>query len=370
MTRIAHVTSVHPPFDTRIFVKECQSLARAGLDVTLIHLAEESVDKGGVHIIGLGHAPSSRLHRLLFGGWRVFRAVARGRYDCVHIHDPELLPFGMLLRLFGKRVIYDAHEDLPAQLLTKPYLKPMLARIVSRFVDLAERAMASATSGVVAATPRIAKRFQRKTAALVQNYPILQEFQAGKSPSDRNSVAYVGGLSSIRGVVQMVEAIGMVQFPEARLVLIGDFQSQALLDEVQGKRAWSKVEYLGWQDRASVSQQLGQAIAGLALFLPVPHHLESRPNKLFEYMAAGLPVVASNFPAWREVIEKHRCGLLVDPGDPSEIARAIDWLAANPQEAIAMGERGRRAVETSYNWDTEFQELLRMYELILGTTMS
>jgi glycosyltransferase involved in cell wall biosynthesis len=102
------------------------------------------------------------------------------------------------------------------------------------------------------------------------------------------------------------------------------------------------------------------ARVGLLVLHPVEAHLESLPIKLFEYMAAGIPVVASDFPAWRELVGD--AGLLVDPYDVGAIAGAIDTLLDDPQAAEAMGARGRAAVADRYGWEGEAERLLSLYE--------
>ncbi len=106
---------------------------------------------------------------------------------------------------------------------------------------------------------------------------------------------------------------------------------------------------------------LGEARAGLVLFHDVPNHTSAYPNKLFEYMSAGLPVIASHFPLWRSIVERDRCGMLVDPRDATAIAKAIDWVLTHPEEAEAMGRRGRDAVAATYNWAAEERKLLAIY---------
>ena len=97
------------------------------------------------------------------------------------------------------------------------------------------------------------------------------------------------------------------------------------------------------------------------MFRPAPNNIEAQPNKLFEYMAAGIPVVASDFALWRAIVDDTGCGLLADPCDPNAIATAVAYLLSHDREAEAMGRRGREAVARRYNWSAEEPKLLHLY---------
>jgi len=300
--------------------------------------------------------------------WQVYRSAVRADGDVYHFHDPELIPMGFLLRLRGKKVVYDVHEDLPRQILSKHWIPWWLRGVVAKGAELMEALAARFLDGIVAATPAIAARFPREKTVVVQNFPILSEFVVSEVVPYKERppyVVYVGGISVIRGIFEMVKA--MEHLPpngQATLVIAGEFTPPALEEEVRKLPGWERVQFLGWQTRQQVVSLLGKARMGLVLLHPTPNYIDALPVKLFEYMAAGIPVVASDFPLWRRIVEEASCGLLVNPLDPGAIAEAITWLLEHPEEAEAMGKRGRRAVLEKYNWEKEAEKLIEFYRSI------
>jgi glycosyltransferase involved in cell wall biosynthesis len=118
---------------------------------------------------------------------------------------------------------------------------------------------------------------------------------------------------------------------------------------------------LGVLDRRGVAEVLGRSVAGLVTLHPLVNYLDALPIKMFEYMSAGIPVIASDFVLWREIVQDGGCGLCVDPLKPNEIANAIDYLVTHPDEARRLGQNGRRAVVERYNWTVEEGKLLAFY---------
>lgn len=362
--RVAHLTSVHHRRDVRIFLKECRSLANAGYSVFLV-VADGKGDnrQEGIAIYDVG-ASKGRMDRMRNTVRRVFLKAVSLNADIYHLHDPELIPTGLKLQKLGKRVIFDSHEDVPADIISKTYIKQPARRLISLAFAVYEAWACRRFTAIVAATPHIRDKFLSVNPMTVDvnNFPVLDELAGSSDWSSKSrQVCYMGVIDSLRGVREMVAAMGKVS-SDARLQLAGDFYEREVEAEVKRHAGWSNVDALGYIDRASVRYLLSRSFAGLLIFHPVPNHVDAQPNKMFEYMSAGIPVIASNFPLWREIIEGNHCGLCVDPLHPEAIATAIDFVLGNPDLARQMGENGRRAIESRYNWSIEEKKLLNFYE--------
>lgn len=363
MKKICHLSSVHSRFDTRIFYKECSSLAKAGYDVSLIVADGGKYEiKNGVKIYGL-KKQKSKLRRMLITPSALFKTAISLNADIYHLHDPELLPLGMKLKNSGKNVIFDSHEDVERQLLSKPYLHPLIARILSLFYAIYEKRVVSSLDLIITATPFIRDKFKKyhNNVIDINNYPIIDELKSEKRKSKGNSVTFIGGITEIRGIKQMVKALELCT-TNVRLKIAGNFLSQSLRDEVMQYEGWRNVDELGYIDRKEIQNLLSTVQAGLVLYLPLPNHINAQPNKMFEYMSAGVPVLASQYPLWKTIIEGKQCGVCVDPTDPKAIAQAIDWIINHPKEAHLMGMNGLNAIKKFYNWKNEEKKLIEAYK--------
>lgn len=361
--KICIVTTVHPHGDVRIFHKEAKQLARAGYEVVLLS-PDFSGEGEGVRFRAL-QLPKKRLWRMV-RGWRIALTAALLEDAALyHFHDPELLPMGVALHRRGKRVIYDVHEDLPRQILGKAWLPEYLRPPLSKLAQRRENRMAGILDGVVVATETIGKRFPG--SVLLRNYPDGEEFApllAGDFTPylQREALAcYIGAISQVRGISQMVEALPGTG---VRLQLAGAFESPILRRTVERLPDYGQVDYLGVLDRGEVLALLSRCRMGLLLLQPLESYRESLPIKLFEYMLAGLPVIASDFPLWRELAGPE--ALYVDPRDPAAIGGAIRFLLENPDRAKAMGEAGQKRARERYLLTGEVGRLLKLYEKLLA----
>jgi lipopolysaccharide/colanic/teichoic acid biosynthesis glycosyltransferase/glycosyltransferase involved in cell wall biosynthesis len=362
--RVAHLTSAHSTYDVRIFHKECKSLVMAGYDVTLIAPgANGDVGRNGVKVRAVP-PPRSRLMRMTRTVWLVYQAARREDADIYHFHDPELLPVGALLKKHGKRVIYDVHEDFASDVITDHRIPMLLRGPLSMAVGACERMFTADFDRVIAVTPTIASKFPAGKTRLVRNFPWSQEFRAsGSVPyENREAIAvYAGVLSDLQGLREMRQAVELAakEIP-IRLIVAGGANSGAKV-EFQRDAESRLVEYTGRLSRSQVAELLARAKVGLFLLHPLPCKVNGLPTKLFEYMAAGLPVVASDFPYWRKLIEGAECGLCVNPLNPASAAEALVWLLRHPAQAAQMGQNGRRAIAENYNWERESEGLITTY---------
>ncbi|MNL00334.1 Spore coat protein SA [compost metagenome] len=241
----------------------------------------------------------------------------------------------------------------------------MLSKAFSRYESWACRKL----DGVVAATPFICEKFSRinPNTVDVSNFPMFGELtpSAVAWSSRALQVAYVGGISKVRGVRELVQALPHTS-TAIRLKLGGKFSEHEFEKSVKGELGWERVDELGFLNRAGVRTVLAESIAGLVTLHPIINYLDALPVKMFEYMSAGIPVIASNFPLWQKIIDGSQCGICVDPLDSRAIARAIDYLVAHPDEAESMGRNGQKSIQERYNWNIEARKLVAFYRKVVN----
>lgn len=368
--RVSIVTSAHPRTDTRIVVKQARTLAEAGYRVEVV--VADGLGNGQsadltIHDVG---APRGRLHRALICGPQALLRAARLGAAAIHFHDPELLPFAAVLRAFTRaKLIYDVHEDLPRQVLNKAYLPRWTRNVISWVAASVERVLGPAMQAIITVTPTIEDRFAKfhPRVVSVANYPLPEEFAQNPDQSGPPSAraCYVGVLGPARGIFEMVRAIGYSK-TNARLALGGKFFEPGVREHLEREPGWARVDDLGYLARDQVAELMRTSAVGLVTLQPTPSYVDAYPVKLFEYMCAGLPVIASDFPLWRDIVEGADCGVCVDPTDPKAIADAIDFVITNPDRAREMGENGKAAIERQYSWPHEAKKLVKLYRELIG----
>ena len=371
--KIAHLTSAHPRTDLRIFGKQCKSLATYGYDVELI-VADGLGDahQDGISIYDVGRI-SGRVRRSILLARRVCQKALQLQPDVCHLHDPELLLHAGILRRSGIKVVYDAHEDLPSQVAAKPYIPIWGQKAVARLARIFLNYKFVRLDAVITATEHIAKTIPttQKRVCVVRNYPFRPTKPASVHTRSRSTteaepqvLVYAGNISHLRGVLDLVDALALTK-TDVQLELYGKVSSPEFLQTLKASPGWDKVNFHGYVHHDDVTQAMKRAICGIVVLHPTHAYQHSLPIKMFEYMAASIPVIASDFPLWRSIVSETGCGLCVEPNNPQKLAQKIEWLVEHPEEAYGMGKMGFDAITSSFNWESEEEELKAIYRTIL-----
>jgi glycosyltransferase involved in cell wall biosynthesis len=322
-------------------------------------LGEEEID--GIKVLDVGK-PKGRLQRIFTTSKEVVKKALEQKADIYHFHDPEILLWVGLLKKSGAKIVYDVHEDLPRQLLSKPYLTKSILKFVSHFAERFENKKAKHCDMVITVTPLIVNRFAafHPNVLRLANFPLKIEFQKNELAKE-NYICYVGGLTVTRGVYQMLDLAQKIDVP---LKIAGIPDSDDILQKLKNT---PNVEYLGVLDRSEVTKLISQAKIGLCMLHPIPNYLEAYPIKIFEYMAAGTPVLASDFPLYKEIVEGSQSGICAQPFDVDKIAELVAKILSDDNKIIQMGENGRKTVRKNYSWESEAQNWLDQYRKLISS---
>tara|TARA_B100000989_G_scaffold298818_1_gene290192 strand:- start:30991 stop:32115 length:1125 start_codon:yes stop_codon:yes gene_type:complete len=360
MPKICHFSSSHRPDDTRVAHKEVNSLSQYFDDVTLVTHHHEKLTKifPSIHYVDTGVSmPQKRWQRITIGAWRVYRAAVKVNADIYHFHDPELLPYVIALRLRRKKVIYDVHEDLAKDIRSKVWIPKVFRSIIATMVDLVEKTLSRFCSAVVPACEPMTEIFYpyNKNTIAINNYPELALYPSQPGLKKRQA-CYLGTITRTRGIKQAIEACHRANI---KLVLGGNFHDEILFAECKAMPGWENVEWLGYIPHDQAIAIISQSLVGLLLQTFTQHY---QPIKLYEYMASGIPVIASDYQQWIDIVEKNKLGFCVDPHSIDSICEALNQLLADESMAQQMGAQAKDYVSQHYSWEQEAQKLYKLYE--------
>lgn len=370
---IGHVTTVHPRYDSRIFFKECVSISSFFVGNVDLIVADGKGNelKSGVNIYDVGKPIFGRLGRLFFGYVRLWKFLRGKKYEVLHFHDPELMLFFYAYSFFNKNIVFDMHENVPKQIYQKEWIYTCFRPAASFFYRYFEKVCLKRFS-IVFAEISYSDDYSwlaiSARTAVVQNMPIVKLIPRSISYSPV-VVGYIGGVTKERGILKIVESINLLREEgyNIRFLCIGP-----LSDSINNSYEWQEgisggwIDFLGRLEGPEGWKLISKCKLGFAVLEDIPNYINSWPTKIFEYMTMGIPVVVSNFPLYKELLERVGCGIVVDPKNIIDIVNAVRWLIENPDEAFKMGVRGREAVEREYNWGVEENKLIRFYLDIVG----
>lgn len=345
------------------------SLAEKGYDVSIIVQDEyENETLNGVKIISSNYKPKNRFDRIISIRRFLWPRIIETQADIYQIHDPDLLFVGLKLTKLGRKVIYDCHE--PYDTNTYPYLPLGIGRILARIYGLLEKKIVCHFSGVATVNEVLVEKFKdiNLNTALVTNFPIINKCDNNNLyQTNSDSMCYAGGISEGWNIGTLIECLHDVPDVFLNLAGFGDIQ---YLNNLKQKKGWEKVNYFGKLPYEEIPKFIAESGIGAALL----KYSETENNltggtigntKLFEYMRAGIPVIATDFPNWVKIVEKENCGICVNPSDKKQITEAIGYLVSNPIIAKMMGNNGKQAIQTKYNWDIQLNNLEKLYQAIL-----
>jgi glycosyltransferase involved in cell wall biosynthesis len=367
-THIVHL-STYPADDIRIFQKACKSEIAEGYQVTQIvcHDHDEVVD--GVRIRALPRS-KGRISRTVGLSWKMYREAKRQAADIYQFHHPDLILAGLLLKLSGKKVIYDTREFYPDKILSMRWIPVKLRPIISSAFRVYERITSAAWDHVLVADRYSAKAFTGRPISVVPNYPLLISVEGIVTKQNKiRKLIYVGGLAEERGLGVMLKIAELLANHNVDLELMG---TCPFPEDENRIRAVTNVRYLGNQNLRAVYEHIAAADLGLLLLQPVPAYAYAGENtlKLFEYMWCGLPLVSSDFPNLRQIIKAAQCGICIDPCNAETAAVAIMNLLDQPELRQQMGANGRDAVLRAYNWPAASKVLSQVYKNVLSGNRS
>jgi len=371
--RICHLSTVHPITDVRVFHRECLSLAEAGYDVHLVIPCDQEGKVRGVTVHPLPRMPH-RLSRMTVLPWLALVRALRVKAALYHYHDPELILIGFLLRwVFRKRVVFDIHESVPRQVMSKHWLPPRFRPWIARLYKIIEDIFIRGQTIVLASQHSI--RDYPRSAYLVRNFPRVskQGADAIEQPPERRRplLIYVGAVSLNRGADILVD-LGLRLLQRGHdldLWIVGndvDGCSVALQNRIAQAGREDHVRFLGHRPHEEAMRLVAQARLGLCLLKPVPNYTASLATKILEYMMVGTPVLASDFSCWRPFVQGTGAGRMVDPEDRDQVVNVCEAMLSDPEGLTQMGHAGRRAVLERFNWDSEFDVLHRCYRTLLN----
>lgn len=367
MTKVCHLTSHHAPQSVRIFKKQCVSLAKSGYQVFYVVPGSGKQKIDGVTLKYFKRTPGI-FGRLFINPWKACFSAIIINADIYHFHDPELMFFAYILKLAGKKVIYDVHEDLVAKcsdLIFNNFF--FMGYFFIRLIELIEKFFSHRFDLNIFAElgysldERMVRRFPSKKTEVIGNYPIMPSYKYVSEKKNILTLVYAGSLTNIRGIREVLYAVELVKYP-IRFVLMGTWKNIDFKHECMRTKGWDHCDYLGQVSLETVYNKFSESHIGIATLYPQGNYLHSMPTKAFDYMVFGLPVIMSDFPFWREKF--NGCAMFVDSQNSSQIADAITKLAENPTLRASMGNKGNNLIQKKYSWEAESKKLYSIYKKI------
>lgn len=361
--KICHMTSAHDSHDTRIFQKECVTLAKEkDFDVYLVAKGESRHEKN-VNVIGIGESPPNRIKRIFLFSRSVYKKAVKINADIYHFHDPELLIYATRLKQLGKIVIFDSHENTTEQIKIKKYIPFFLRSFISKLYNMYEHNVLNSIDAVIYPSEKMGRLlFNDCKCRLLQinNFPILSTFTPNESIEKIYDICCAGSLTEERGIIELLKA---AKLANARVVLAGEFSSRELKQRLEYDNLLEGVELKGLCTLDEIKMLLNQSKLVISNIHNVGQYpmADNLPTKVYEAMAMRLPVILTNTKYNVDLVSKYKFGFCVESKDIEAIVKHVRALAENKELAKAMGNNGRALIEKQFAWENDGKKLVNLY---------
>lgn len=371
--RICHFTCAHSLDDTRVFQKECIALAKAGFEVFYIVPNAQTGVVDGVNIIGVSAKSLNPIYRLLFLSRRVYREVIKIDADIYQFHDIELFNYGVKLRKLGKKVIFDSHENWFGYAKSIKWLPKILKNFVENYLRRMYSENLHSFDKVITVSPHIVDILSEYSSnvELITNYPLIDDATIANISFDDylkrpNIACYTGTVYEISLQENIIKALSEIS--NIKYQIIGNISNE-YKTKLTSLHNGQNLEFVEFISKKELEEYYNSSILGFAIFDYIPNLGYKKGslgvNKIYEYMAKGLPVICTDFELWQSFISKYKCGICVNSHDIQEIKYAIEYLLNNKQVAYDMGQNGQKAIKSEFNWEIEGQKYIRIVDSII-----
>lgn len=367
--KICHIISGYYRTDARVFQRQCKSLANAGHEVSLLtndNGDEEIID--GINVFVCKKKWSSRLKIILFAKYQFYDYALKVDADIYQLHSPELISLGRALQKKNKKVVYDAHEDMPKHILEKEWVPYFLRKPLSWVVQKYMHALLTKYDAIISPHSHVVDYLSliNPNVKMVANFPLVQpriEFTLEDYLSRGKKLCYAGTVYSYSNQEAIIDAISKIE--DITYEIPGHIESDHL-ESLQKREGFSKVKFLGrlsWEDMIAFYERMSLGIVVYDYKLNLGFKLGSYgTNKIFEYMEAGIPFICTDYILWKEIVDIYGCGVCVEPGNLEQITNAIKHFFDNPVMAYKMGQNGRNAVIEKFNWKSQEKVYLEIFK--------
>jgi glycosyltransferase involved in cell wall biosynthesis len=368
--RVCMLSSVNSAFDVRIFNREAKTLVKSGYKVYFVvtHNKEEIIE--GVHIIPISKR-KSRFYRFFIKDWIILFKSIRINAILYHFNNPDLILIGLILKLIGKKVVYDVHENVCLDILSKEWIFPPIRKVISLIIKFIEWFSLHFFDKIIVAGKDIQlqshfRKFHHKII-LIRNYPTItiSAIEIFPKPKDKIRFIYAGGITYGRAIMEIIKAYKYIEYSNSELIILGKFNSNDFKNKILNSiNNFINIKYIPSVSYREMFNLLKKCHAGLICFEPLLNNigaLSGRNNKIYEYMMAGLAIIGSNFESWNNFILGNKIGVTVDPNNVSEISRAMNFLIENPERILSM-EKNAKRLSNKYSWESERHKLINLYK--------